>query len=94
MKPKQKRVVLGPIHSSTAMLLSNPSCSGWIAAQTGAGRHQHSFTLRAGRRLVVRAVAESKEYYDYKDMPPMPLTVARISIPELGHIVSHAQDAQ
>ncbi len=71
------------------MILSSPSTSGRIAAQTGAGRQRHSLALRASRRLVVRAVAESKEYYDYKDMPPMPLTVARISIPELGHTVSH-----
>lgn len=31
--------------------------------------------------------AESKEYYDYKDMPPLPLTVSRIHIPSLGYTV-------
>lgn len=31
--------------------------------------------------------AESKEYYDYKDMPPLPLTVSRIHIPKLGYTV-------
>lgn len=28
--------------------------------------------------------AEKKEYYNYKDMPPLPLTVIKIHIPELG----------
>lgn len=32
--------------------------------------------------LLVRA--ERKEFYDYKDMPPLPLTVSRISVPSLG----------
>ena len=35
--------------------------------------------------------AESKEYYDYKDMPPLPLTVKRIWIPKLGYTVVDKQ---
>jgi hypothetical protein len=35
----------------------------------------------------VRCRAERKEYYDYKDMPPLPVTVTRIHIPELGYTV-------
>lgn len=31
--------------------------------------------------------AERREYYDFKDMPPMPLTVSRIHIPALGYTV-------
>jgi len=31
--------------------------------------------------------AEKKEYYDYKDMPPLPMTISKISIPELGYTV-------
>lgn len=31
--------------------------------------------------------AEKKEFYDYKDMPPIPLTVKRIYVPELDHLV-------
>jgi len=37
------------------------------------------------RRLAVRA--ERKEYYDFKDMPPLPLGVKRIYIPELDYTV-------
>lgn len=32
-------------------------------------------------------VQERKEYYDPREMPPLPLTVARITLPELGHVV-------
>eukprot|EP00798_Chlamydomonas_sp_ICE-L_P011064 gene11064-18671_t len=38
------------------------------------------------RRCVVRAV-ERKEYFDYKDMPPMPLTVHKITIPEMEYVI-------
>jgi hypothetical protein len=30
---------------------------------------------------------ERKEYYDPREMPPLPLTVARIAVPELDHVV-------
>jgi hypothetical protein len=30
---------------------------------------------------------ERKEYYDPREMPPLPLTVSRISVPELEHVV-------
>ncbi|KAF8065788.1 hypothetical protein HT031_002848 [Scenedesmus sp. PABB004] len=39
----------------------------------------------AGAALVARA--ERREYYDAKDMPPLPLTVSRIAVPTLGHTV-------
>lgn len=32
-------------------------------------------------------MAAKKEYYDYKDMPPLPLTVTRITVPNLGYTV-------
>jgi hypothetical protein len=31
--------------------------------------------------------AERREYYDFKDMPPLPLTVARIYVPSLSYTV-------
>lgn len=39
--------------------------------------------------------AEKKEYYDYKDMPPLPLTVTRVFIPKLGYeVVSKRTEEQ
>lgn len=35
----------------------------------------------------MRCVCERKEYYDYKDMPPLPLTVSRIYIPKMDYTV-------
>lgn len=35
----------------------------------------------------VRCRTERKEYYDYKDMPPLPVTVTRIYIPSLDYTV-------
>ncbi|KAG2488405.1 hypothetical protein HYH03_013089 [Edaphochlamys debaryana] len=46
--------------------------------------------LRRAACVVVRA--EKKEYYDYKDMPPLPLTVERIHIPKLGYTVVSKQN--
>mmetsp|Transcript_5304 Transcript_5304/g.9178 ORF Transcript_5304/g.9178 Transcript_5304/m.9178 type:complete len:157 (-) Transcript_5304:324-794(-) len=66
--------------------------NGWLRSQK-AGQTTSSCSaqanlcgrLRSRASLVVRA--ERKEYYDYKDMPPLPLTVARIHIPKLGYTV-------
>lgn len=68
----QQRIAM----SSTCSGSGRFSCEGGLVWR----RHQ-------ARRpnLVVRA--EKKEYYDYKDMPPLPLTVSRIWIPSLGHTV-------
>lgn len=47
------------------------------------------------RRGVVSCRAENKEYYDYKDMPPLPLTVSKIYIPKLGYtVVEKANEPQ
>ena len=69
------------------MLGSIPSTSGRSLSTTAALRRPTA-CFRVGRCLAVRAVAESREYYDYKDMPPLPLTVTRITIPSLGYTVS------
>jgi len=45
------------------------------------------WTSRASRSASVYIRAEKKEYYDYKDMPPLPMTISKISIPELGYTV-------
>jgi hypothetical protein len=37
---------------------------------------------------------ERKEYYDAREMPPLPLTVARIAVPELGVVVVDASTEQ
>eukprot|EP00877_Chromochloris_zofingiensis_P009097 jgi/Chrzof1/4440/Cz14g13080.t1 len=48
--------------------------------------HSHrSLARRSRANLVCRC--EKKEYYDYKDMPPLPLTVSRIYIPDLDYTV-------
>lgn len=39
------------------------------------------------RRLRLAVAAERREYYDFKDMPPLPLTVSRISVPALDYTV-------
>lgn len=59
---------------------TTPSCSGRQQVTPGLRS-----TIVRTRRVVCRA--ESKEYYDYKDMPPLPLTVSRIHIPKLGYTV-------
>lgn len=41
---------------------------------------------RLGRSRL-RCTCEKKEYYDYKDMPPLPLTVSRIYIPKMDYVV-------
>jgi hypothetical protein len=41
----------------------------------------------ASRRPALACRAERKEFYDYKDMPPVPLTVTRIYVPEMDHLV-------
>jgi hypothetical protein len=55
--------------------------------------HQQAATPASQRRRQPRvlrlacAAAERKEYYSYKDMPPVPLTVSRITIPALDYVV-------
>lgn len=50
--------------------------------------HTHrSSAAAAGRSLRLSVVAERKEYYDYKDMPPLPLTVKSITIPKMEYVV-------
>jgi hypothetical protein len=39
---------------------------------------------KKGRARCMRAAAERREYYDFQDMPPLPVTVRRISVPSLG----------
>lgn len=46
-----------------------------------------SGSSRPSRRHAVQCRAERREYYDFKDMPPMPLTVSRIYIPSLSYTV-------
>lgn len=41
----------------------------------------------SSRARAVHCRAERREYYDFKDMPPLPLTVSRIYIPSLGYTV-------
>lgn len=52
------------------------------------GRFAASRCRRAAATFVTpRASAERKEYYDFKDMPPLPLGVKRIHVPSLGFTV-------
>ncbi len=48
----------------------------------------------ASRHSSISVVAEKKEYYDYKDMPPLPLTVTRIHIPKLDYTVVSKQNEE
>lgn len=48
----------------------------------------------ASRHCSISVVAEKKEYYDYKDMPPLPLTVTRIHIPKLDYTVVSKQNEE
>jgi hypothetical protein len=49
---------------------------------------------RPSRLAVVRCRSERKEYYSYQDMPPLPVTVSRIYIPELDYtVVDKASEA-
>ncbi|PNW83735.1 hypothetical protein CHLRE_05g241100v5 [Chlamydomonas reinhardtii] len=58
-------------------------------ARLVARRAQH-----ASRQPCVAVRAEKKEYYDYKDMPPLPLTVTRIHIPKLDYTVVSKQNEE
>lgn len=46
------------------------------------------------RRAAVSCRAERREYYDFKDMPPLPLTVSRIYIPTLDYTVVDKNNEQ
>eukprot|EP00878_Enallax_costatus_P023081 GHUV01024540.1.p1 GENE.GHUV01024540.1~~GHUV01024540.1.p1 ORF type:complete len:150 (-),score=14.61 GHUV01024540.1:183-632(-) len=49
---------------------------------------------RVSRSRAVACRAERREYYDFKDMPPLPLTVSRIYIPKLDYIVVDKSNQQ
>ncbi|KAF5837121.1 hypothetical protein DUNSADRAFT_4844 [Dunaliella salina] len=77
---------------STAFGQQHASCS-YIPRQTFS-RRAVAAKLKQ-RRSVVSCRAENKEYYDYKDMPPLPLTVSKIYIPKLGYtVVEKANEPQ
>jgi hypothetical protein len=70
------------------------SCRLGASAARVASTTASSRPPRRRRAVAVRA-AERREYYDYKDMPPLPLTVSRITVPELGYtVVDKASEAQ
>lgn len=50
-------------------------------------RCSSSSASSSSRRCSVLCRAERREYYDFKDMPPLPLTVSRIHIPSLSYTV-------
>ena len=51
-------------------------CDGWL--------HQASPRQRQPMQL---CRAERKEFYDLKDMPPLPFQLRRITIPSINHVV-------
>jgi len=52
-------------------------------------------THRTSPQTTTPLPSSTQEYYDYKDMPPLPLTVARITIPQLGYtVVDKANEAR
>ncbi|KAL6762117.1 hypothetical protein V8C86DRAFT_2525281 [Haematococcus lacustris] len=61
-----------PMHSKLVQAAKAPKC-----CVVNTRRRRSGFSCRA----------ESKEYYDLKDMPPLPLVVKRIHIPQLQHTV-------
>ncbi|GFR51613.1 hypothetical protein Agub_g14039 [Astrephomene gubernaculifera] len=70
-----------------------PFCRTAFGCIPPASRHRRQGCLaRHGRQISVAVRAEKKEYYDYKDMPPLPLTVSRIYIPKLDYTVVSKQN--
>ncbi|GIL49184.1 hypothetical protein Vafri_5653 [Volvox africanus] len=63
----------------------NPSCVTMRPCSEGRAAHRT-------RRHAVTILAEKKEYYDFKDMPPLPLTVSRIYVPKLDYTVVSKQN--
>lgn len=66
--------------------------AGALSARSARNPHLTSSQRRAVscsavRRSGLNCTCEKKEYYDYKDMPPLPLTVSRIHIPKLSYTV-------
>lgn len=49
---------------------------------------------RLSRTRAVACRAERREYYDFKDMPPLPLTVSRIYVPKLDYTVVDKSNQQ
>lgn len=55
-----------------------------------ARQHSHGGWFRQAspqRRPAMQCRAERKEFYDLKDMPPLPFQLRRITIPAIGHVV-------
>lgn len=63
-----------------------PGRSPSLAPAPHAGR-RHQQQHSRSRQTCASIRCEQKEYYDYKDMPPLPLTVKRIAVPQLGYTV-------
>lgn len=58
------------------------------ALQRRLGRLACACACPGSRQSAVRVHAEKKEYYDYKDMPPLPhVPISRIHVPEIGYTV-------
>jgi hypothetical protein len=57
-------------------------------------RIQQLHSRRWQRSTAVACRAERREYYDFKDMPPLPLTVSRIYIPKLDYTVVEKANEQ
>eukprot|EP00882_Tetradesmus_deserticola_P001935 GHRQ01002074.1.p1 GENE.GHRQ01002074.1~~GHRQ01002074.1.p1 ORF type:complete len:154 (+),score=33.23 GHRQ01002074.1:208-669(+) len=62
--------------------------------QPCAVRIQQLHSRRWQRCTAVACRAERREYYDFKDMPPLPLTVSRIYIPKLDYTVVEKANEQ
>lgn len=77
-----------PVSTQQRSLAATPSllrggCGGCCARTTP----RPTALAGKGRSWLIVAAAERREYYDFKDMPPLPLTVNRITVPSLGHVV-------
>ncbi|GLC40050.1 hypothetical protein PLESTF_001971400 [Pleodorina starrii] len=82
-------------HSSASVSTSRLGCNSALAAwRLGAPARSEGRAAPRARRHAVAVVAEKKEYYDYKDMPPLPLTVTRIYVPKLDYTVVRKENEQ
>jgi hypothetical protein len=63
-----------------------------VSSSSSSASRRHGRGVRGG---AVSCRAERREYYDFKDMPPLPLTVSRIHVPTLDYVVvDRASQAQ
>jgi len=65
--------------------------------QPGCNNRVNATFLKPFNCLKTRCVqcrAERREYYDFKDMPPLPLTVSRIYVPQLDYTVVDKSNEQ